>query len=54
MIIEYSINAILNFLQNHPFVKNSEVERIDFAGWVCQTMGLDPSTPTKSTFDNYI
>lgn len=46
--------ADLKTLINHPFVKNSECERIDFAGWVCQTMGLDPSTPTKSTPDNYI
>ncbi|KAG8177191.1 hypothetical protein JTE90_027693 [Oedothorax gibbosus] len=49
-----SERANLKTLINHPFVKNSEIERIDFAGWVCQTMGLDPSTPTKSTFDNYI
>lgn len=46
--------ADLKTLINHPFVKNSESEQIDFAGWVCQTMGLDPSTPTKSTPDNYI
>ncbi|KAF8794678.1 dual specificity mitogen-activated protein kinase kinase 1-like [Argiope bruennichi] len=46
--------ADLKTLINHPFVKNAETEEIDFAGWVCQTMGLDPSTPTKPTSDGYI
>ncbi|XP_015912694.1 dual specificity mitogen-activated protein kinase kinase 1 [Parasteatoda tepidariorum] len=46
--------ADLKTLLNHPFVKNAESEKIDFARWVCQTMGLDPSTPTKLTPDNYI
>ncbi|CAL1286342.1 unnamed protein product [Larinioides sclopetarius] len=39
--------ADLKFLTTHAFVKRSEMEDVDFAGWVCQTMGLDPSTPTK-------
>ncbi|XP_023227945.1 dual specificity mitogen-activated protein kinase kinase 1-like isoform X2 [Centruroides sculpturatus] len=43
--------ADLKTLMNHPFVKRSETEEIDFAGWVCQTMGLDPSTPTKLSSD---
>ncbi|XP_064474411.1 dual specificity mitogen-activated protein kinase kinase 1-like isoform X2 [Ornithodoros turicata] len=41
----------LKTLMNHPYVKRSEQEKVDFAGWVCQTMGLDPSTPTKLTPD---
>lgn len=39
----------LKTLMNHPYVRTSEQEKVDFAGWVCQTMGLDPSTPTKLT-----
>ncbi|GFX28450.1 hypothetical protein TNCV_1152591 [Trichonephila clavipes] len=46
--------ADLKTLINHPFVKNAETENVDFAGWVCQTMGLDPSTPTKPSSDNFI
>lgn len=30
------------------FIKRSEVEEVDFAGWLCKTMGLNqPSTPTR-------
>lgn len=36
-------------LQNHPYVRRWDQEKVDFAGWVCTTMGLDPSTPTKLT-----
>uniref|UniRef100_A0AAY4EVI5 Dual specificity mitogen-activated protein kinase kinase 2 n=1 Tax=Denticeps clupeoides TaxID=299321 RepID=A0AAY4EVI5_9TELE len=33
---------------NHTFIKRSEVEEVDFAGWLCKTMGLkQPSTPTR-------
>ncbi|KAG8200849.1 hypothetical protein JTE90_015756 [Oedothorax gibbosus] len=39
--------ADLKFLTTHAFVKRSDTEDVDFAGWVCKTMGLDPSTPTK-------
>ncbi|XP_041849296.1 dual specificity mitogen-activated protein kinase kinase 2b isoform X2 [Melanotaenia boesemani] len=39
--------ADLKMLMNHTFIKRSEVEEVDFAGWLCRTMGLDqPSTPT--------
>lgn len=35
-------------LQNHTFIKRSEAEEVDFAGWLCKTMGLNqPSTPTR-------
>uniref|UniRef100_A0A4W5MEG2 Dual specificity mitogen-activated protein kinase kinase 2 n=1 Tax=Hucho hucho TaxID=62062 RepID=A0A4W5MEG2_9TELE len=35
--------------QNHTFIKRSEVEEMDFAGWLCKTMGLNqPSTPTRT------
>lgn len=36
-------------LQGHTFIKRAEVEEVDFAGWMCKTMGLhQPSTPTHS------
>ncbi|ELK19397.1 Dual specificity mitogen-activated protein kinase kinase 2 [Pteropus alecto] len=35
--------------QNHTFIKRSEVEEVDFAGWLCKTLRLDqPSTPTRT------
>uniref|UniRef100_A0AAY4EVI0 Dual specificity mitogen-activated protein kinase kinase 2 n=1 Tax=Denticeps clupeoides TaxID=299321 RepID=A0AAY4EVI0_9TELE len=38
----------LFFFCNHTFIKRSEVEEVDFAGWLCKTMGLkQPSTPTR-------
>ncbi|RWS26854.1 Dual specificity mitogen-activated protein kinase kinase 1-like protein [Leptotrombidium deliense] len=41
--------ADLKTLTNHPFVKKSEVEEVDFARWICQIMQLEPSTPTKTS-----
>lgn len=42
------INRALH-LQGHTFIKRAEVEEVDFAGWLCKTMGLhQPSTPTHS------
>ncbi|XP_031662972.1 dual specificity mitogen-activated protein kinase kinase 2 isoform X5 [Oncorhynchus kisutch] len=39
--------ADLKMLMNHAFIKRSEVEEVDFACWLCKTMGLNqPSTPT--------
>ncbi|KAG9343442.1 hypothetical protein JZ751_013606 [Albula glossodonta] len=41
--------ADLKMLMNHTFIKRSEVEEVDFAGWLCKTMGLNqPSTPTRT------
>lgn len=41
--------ADLKMLMNHTFIKRSEVEEMDFAGWLCKTMGLNqPSTPTRT------
>lgn len=38
-----------SLLQNHTFIKRSEVEEVDFAGWLCKTIGLNqPSTPTQT------
>uniref|UniRef100_A0A8B9HPQ2 Dual specificity mitogen-activated protein kinase kinase 2 n=1 Tax=Astyanax mexicanus TaxID=7994 RepID=A0A8B9HPQ2_ASTMX len=38
------------FSQGHTFIKRAEVEEVDFAGWLCRTMGLNqPSTPTRSS-----
>lgn len=35
--------------QNHAFIKRSEVEAVDFAGWLCRTLRLhQPGTPTRS------
>ncbi|CAJ1072040.1 dual specificity mitogen-activated protein kinase kinase 2b [Xyrichtys novacula] len=40
--------ADLKMLMNHTFIKRSEVEEVDFAGWLCKTMGLNqPRTPTR-------
>uniref|UniRef100_A0A8D3CK12 Dual specificity mitogen-activated protein kinase kinase 1 n=1 Tax=Scophthalmus maximus TaxID=52904 RepID=A0A8D3CK12_SCOMX len=34
----------------HPFIKQSEAEQVDFAGWLCSTIGLNqPVTPTHGT-----
>uniref|UniRef100_A0A2K5X2N8 mitogen-activated protein kinase kinase n=1 Tax=Macaca fascicularis TaxID=9541 RepID=A0A2K5X2N8_MACFA len=36
-------------LQNHTFIKRSEVEEVDFAGWLCKTLRLNqPGTPTRT------
>ncbi|KAA0712239.1 Dual specificity mitogen-activated protein kinase kinase 2 [Triplophysa tibetana] len=41
--------ADLKMLMGHTFIKRAEVEEVDFAGWMCKTMGLhQPSTPTRS------
>uniref|UniRef100_T1JFQ8 mitogen-activated protein kinase kinase n=1 Tax=Strigamia maritima TaxID=126957 RepID=T1JFQ8_STRMM len=40
--------ADLKTLINHPFIKNAETEKMDFAGWVCRTMDLEATTPTRS------
>lgn len=38
------------FPQVHPFIKRSEAEQVDFAGWLCSTIGLNqPGTPTHGT-----
>ncbi|XP_050990925.1 LOW QUALITY PROTEIN: dual specificity mitogen-activated protein kinase kinase 1 [Labeo rohita] len=41
--------ADLKQLMVHSFIKNSEAEEVDFAGWLCSTIGLNqPATPTHS------
>uniref|UniRef100_A0A8C9LAG3 Dual specificity mitogen-activated protein kinase kinase 2 n=2 Tax=Phasianinae TaxID=9072 RepID=A0A8C9LAG3_PAVCR len=41
--------ADLKMLMNHTFIKRSEVEEVDFAGWLCKTLRLNqPSTPTRA------
>uniref|UniRef100_A0A7N6BLS5 Dual specificity mitogen-activated protein kinase kinase 2 n=1 Tax=Anabas testudineus TaxID=64144 RepID=A0A7N6BLS5_ANATE len=41
--------ADLKMLMNHTFIKRSEAEEVDFAGWLCKTMELNqPSTPTRT------
>lgn len=35
--------------QVHAFIKRSDGEEVDFAGWLCSTIGLNqPSTPTHA------
>ncbi|KAL8197417.1 UNVERIFIED_CONTAM: Dual specificity mitogen-activated protein kinase kinase 1 [Gekko kuhli] len=39
--------ADLKQLMVHSFIKRSDAEEVDFAGWLCSTVGLNqPSTPT--------
>lgn len=38
--------ADLKALMAHKFISNAEASDIDFAGWVCKTMGLKPPSPT--------
>eukprot|EP00063_Salmo_salar_P051066 XP_014025901.1 PREDICTED: dual specificity mitogen-activated protein kinase kinase 1 [Salmo salar] len=41
--------ADLKQLMVHQFIKLSEAEEVDFAGWLCSTIGLNqPVTPTHS------
>uniref|UniRef100_A0A665WC31 Dual specificity mitogen-activated protein kinase kinase 1 n=1 Tax=Echeneis naucrates TaxID=173247 RepID=A0A665WC31_ECHNA len=41
--------ADLKQLMVHPFIKQSEAEQVDFAAWLCNTIGLNqPVTPTHS------
>ncbi|KAG0729350.1 Dual specificity mitogen-activated protein kinase kinase dSOR1 [Chionoecetes opilio] len=42
-----SERADLTTLQNHEWIKNAVHEDVDIAGWVCKTMDITPSTPTK-------
>lgn len=32
---------------NHEWLKKAELEKVDIASWVCQTMDLKPTTPTR-------
>lgn len=38
--------ADLKTLTNHAFIKKSEAEQVDVAGWVCKTMGLKQQAHT--------
>uniref|UniRef100_A0A8I5QJP8 Dual specificity mitogen-activated protein kinase kinase 1 n=3 Tax=Boreoeutheria TaxID=1437010 RepID=A0A8I5QJP8_HUMAN len=41
--------ADLKQLMVHAFIKRSDAEEVDFAGWLCSTIGLNqPSTPTHA------
>ncbi|KAJ9594738.1 hypothetical protein L9F63_013948, partial [Diploptera punctata] len=37
----------LKTLMNHEWVRKAELENVDIAGWVCKTMDLMPTTPTR-------
>ncbi|XP_038575241.1 dual specificity mitogen-activated protein kinase kinase 2b [Micropterus salmoides] len=41
--------ADLKMLMNHTFIKRSEAAEVDFAGWLCKTIGMNkPGTPTRA------
>ena len=43
------VDGLLLPFQNHTFIKRSEVQEVDFAGWLCKTLRLNqPSTPTRT------
>ncbi|XP_393416.2 dual specificity mitogen-activated protein kinase kinase dSOR1 [Apis mellifera] len=42
-----SERADLKTLMNHEWIKKAESENVDIAGWVCRTMDLQPTTPTR-------
>lgn len=44
--------ADLKTLINHPWIRKSETEDVDIAGWVCRTMDLPPSTPKRNASPN--
>ncbi|XP_061918169.1 dual specificity mitogen-activated protein kinase kinase 1 [Entelurus aequoreus] len=42
--------ADLKQLMAHPFIRQSEAQQVDFAGWLCSTIGLkNPGTPTHGS-----
>ncbi|KAB7505452.1 Dual specificity mitogen-activated protein kinase kinase 1 [Armadillidium nasatum] len=47
-----SERADLTTLQSHPWIKKWDAEDVDVAGWICKTMDITPSTPTKGTTEN--
>ncbi|XP_054285651.1 dual specificity mitogen-activated protein kinase kinase dSOR1-like isoform X8 [Macrosteles quadrilineatus] len=40
--------ADLKTLMNHEWIRRAESDDNDIAGWVCKTMGLTPTTPTRT------
>uniref|UniRef100_A0A8C5KRG5 Dual specificity mitogen-activated protein kinase kinase 2 n=1 Tax=Jaculus jaculus TaxID=51337 RepID=A0A8C5KRG5_JACJA len=40
--------ADLKMLMSHAFIKRSEVEEVDFAGWLCRTLRLDQPMPVTA------
>lgn len=34
--------TLFSTFQNHPWIKKSETEDVDIAGWVCKTMEITP------------
>lgn len=46
MLMQFCTEPCMSLFQNHTFIKRSEVEEVDFAGWLCKIMALNqPSTP---------
>ncbi|KAJ1532197.1 hypothetical protein ONE63_000817 [Megalurothrips usitatus] len=39
--------ADLKSLMTHEWIKKAEQEKVEIASWVCQTMDLKPTTPTR-------
>lgn len=47
LILFHIYISFTDHLQNHEWIKRAERENVDIAGWVCKTMDITPSTPTK-------
>lgn len=44
-----AVSSLCPRMQVHAFIKRSDSEEVDFAGWLCSTIGLNqPSTPTHA------
>lgn len=44
--------ADLKTLMNHEWIRHAETQPADIASWVCKTMGLTPTTPTRIAPNN--
>lgn len=42
-----NLRLIVNNLQNHEWIRRAEVAPAEIDKWVCRTMGLTPTTPTR-------
>ncbi|KAL0271675.1 UNVERIFIED_CONTAM: hypothetical protein PYX00_008691 [Menopon gallinae] len=40
--------AGLKTLMNHDWMKKTDMKTVDISGWVCRTMDLNPTSPTRS------
>lgn len=48
-LVVFEHHFLFPHMQVHAFIKRSDAEEVDFAGWLCSTIGLNqPSTPTHA------